>query len=168
MRRLRSLWVARFGRLTIARSTPSRCLGSAASAAAGARDEPDGIPSIRCGSTSSRSLKERQLARRPCPETSAASNVVQPAPASLARPAACLNMRPKPRTAPCHTQFDRSIPSRSRMAARFSGIAPRLSRCSSRPVQSSSMMYFRVSIGQKPPSLVYSATHASISTTRRA
>jgi hypothetical protein len=69
LRRRRSLRVARFGRLTIARSTPSRCLGSAASAVGGARDEPEGIPLSECGSTSSRSLKERRLARRPCPET---------------------------------------------------------------------------------------------------
>jgi hypothetical protein len=48
--------------------------------------------------------------------------------------AACLNMRLKLR-AVC-TQFDRSTPSRSKMGARCSGIAPRSSRRSSRPVQS--------------------------------
>jgi hypothetical protein len=37
------------------------------------------------------------------------------------RPAACLNMRPKPLTV--STQFDRSNPSRSRIGARRSGIA---------------------------------------------
>ena len=44
----------------------------------------------------------------------------------LARPVACLNMRPKSRTV-C-TQFDRLTPSRSKMGAKSSGIAPHLSR----------------------------------------
>jgi hypothetical protein len=59
---------------------------SAAGALRDARIELGRIPFSECGSTSSRSLKERRLARRPCPETSAASNVVQPAPASSLDP----------------------------------------------------------------------------------
>jgi hypothetical protein len=42
---------------------------SAAAALRDARIEFDRIPFSECGSTSSRSLKERRLARRPCPET---------------------------------------------------------------------------------------------------
>jgi len=44
----------------------------------------------------------------------------------LDRPAACLNSRPKPRTV--SIQFNRLSPSRSMIGARWSAIAPRLSR----------------------------------------
>ena len=51
--------------------------------------------------------------------------------------AACLDSRPKPCTV--STQFDGLRPSCFTIGARCSGIAPRLSARSSRPVQSSSM-----------------------------
>ena len=69
----------------------------------------------------SASLNKSGLGRRPSLKPPSRATRRRPR-SELARPAACLNIRPNSRTV--FTQFDRSSPSRSRIGARLSGIAP--------------------------------------------